>query len=75
MITALQLRVLGVDGQQLGVMERADALNLARSLNIDLVEIAPNANPPVCRLIDYPELARKMSEGEEKSKQDDPGIG
>jgi translation initiation factor IF-3 len=61
MITATQVRVLGVDGQQLGVMERSEVLRLARSLKVDLVEIAPKATPPICRLIDYAELARKMS--------------
>ncbi len=60
-ITTPFLRVLGVNGEQLGVMERAEALKLARGLNVDLVEIGPKATPPVCRLVDYAKLAREMS--------------
>lgn len=44
---------MGDDGQQLGILSLADALNLARSRGVDLVEVAPNANPPVCRIVDF----------------------
>ena len=63
MITAPQLRVLGVNGEQLGVMERAEAFELALALKVELVEIAPKSNPPICRLIDYAKIAREMSKG------------
>lgn len=62
-ITAPQLRVLGVNGENLGVIERAQALELARTMKVELVEIAPKANPPVCRLIDYAKLARELLKG------------
>ncbi len=52
-IRAREVRVVGADGQQLGILGLGDALNLARSRGVDLVEVAPNATPPVCRLIDY----------------------
>ncbi len=52
-IRALQVRVIDNDGKQLGVMQVRDALNLATDRMLDLVEVAPNANPPVCRLMDY----------------------
>ena len=52
-IKSPELRVIGVDGKQLGVMTRAEALALAREQNTDLVEVAPQADPPVCRLMDF----------------------
>jgi translation initiation factor IF-3 len=52
-IRATQVRVIDNDGKQLGVMPVRDALNLATERLLDLVEVAPNANPPVCRLMDY----------------------
>ena len=45
--------MIGVDGEQLGIMSLNQALNLAEEADIDLVEIAPQAAPPVCRLMDY----------------------
>lgn len=47
------MRVIGVDGQQLGIMSSDEALSIAQEANTDLVEVAPNAKPPVCRLMDY----------------------
>ena len=47
------VRVVDEDGGQLGVMTTTQALNLARENNLDLVEVAPNSDPPVCRLLDY----------------------
>jgi len=52
-ITAREVRVIGPDGKQLGIFSISDALNLARSFGIDLVEIAANATPPVVRIVDY----------------------
>jgi translation initiation factor IF-3 len=47
------VRVVDEDGEQVGVMDTRDAIQKARELGIDLVEIAPNAKPPVCKMIDY----------------------
>lgn len=47
------MRVIGPDGSQLGIKAVPDALALARELDLDLVEVAPLANPPVCRIMDY----------------------
>ena len=47
------MRVIDAEGQQLGVLSLRDALNAARERGLDLVEVAPNADPPVCRLLDY----------------------
>lgn len=48
-----QIRVIGVDGQQIGVMSPQEGLIIARETGLDLVEIAPLAKPPVCRIMDY----------------------
>lgn len=52
-IRAPELRVVAPDGEQIGVKKLAEALWLAEQLDLDLVEVAPNANPPVARLMDY----------------------
>ena len=48
-----RVRLIGVDGAQLGIYETADALRIADEQGFDLVEIAPNSDPPVCRIMDY----------------------
>lgn len=53
MIRAREVRVIGADGQQLGIMSVGDALRVAEEKNLDLVEVAPAANPPVCRVMDF----------------------
>ncbi len=63
------MRVIGVDGSQLGVLSLQDALNLARNNAVDLVEIAPTANPPVCRLVDYGKFRYEQSKKEKESKK------
>ena len=65
-IQAPKVRVISDQGQQLGIMSLADALTLARSRGIDLVEIAPHAKPPVCRLVD---LAKSRYEASKKKKK------
>ena len=52
-IRAREVRVVADEGEQLGIMSGRDALNLALERHMDLVEIAPNAKPPVCRIMDY----------------------
>ncbi|MDR0221089.1 MAG: translation initiation factor IF-3, partial [Lachnospiraceae bacterium] len=48
-----EVRVIGADNEQLGVMPTKDALRLAEEAGLDLVKIAPTAQPPVCRIVDY----------------------
>ena len=50
-IRAREVRVIGPDGQQLGVLPLGDAIRKAQQLGVDLVEVAPNAVPPVCRIV------------------------
>jgi translation initiation factor IF-3 len=53
MIRASEIRLIGADGEQVGIMPLNEALNRAAEANLDLVEVAPQANPPVCRIMDY----------------------
>ena len=52
-IRCKEVRVIGEEGQQLGVMASRDALNMAKDAGVDLVMVSPSANPPVCRIVDY----------------------
>ena len=67
-----EVRVIGTDGQQLGVMSSRDAQKLADEAELDLIKISPKAKPPVCKIIDYGkyryELARKEKEAKKKQK-------
>jgi translation initiation factor IF-3 len=66
-----EVRVIGDDGEQLGVMETREAVRKAREQGLDLVEVAPNAEPPVCRIIDYGKFQyeAKKKANEAKKKQ------
>ncbi|MDD5937249.1 MAG: translation initiation factor IF-3 [Clostridiales bacterium] len=70
-----EVRLIGEDGEQLGVMPAKDAMKLAQEANLDLVKIAPTAKPPVCKIVDYGkyryELARKEKEAKKKQKVTD----
>ena len=68
-IRAREVRVIGTDGSQLGVLALQDALNMARTQGVDLVEIAPTAAPPVCRLVDYGKFRYEQSKKEKESKK------
>ena len=72
-ITAPQLRLVGDDGEQFGIVAIADALRMAEERNVDLVEIAPLAVPPVCKLMDYGKFRyreqKKAHEAKLKQKQ------
>ena len=67
-----EIRVIDEDGSQLGVMTQRQALEIARGKGLDLVEVAPQAQPPVCRIIDYGkftyEQKKKASEAKKKQK-------
>jgi translation initiation factor IF-3 len=65
-IHAVSVRVIGDDGKPLGIMPRAEALRLAQSRGLDLVEIAPSANPPICRLIDFGKFRFELSKRRKK---------
>lgn len=62
------VRVIDENGQQLGVMSVTDALNKAHKNDLDLVEVAPQANPPVCKILDYGKMMYQQSKKEKKPK-------
>ncbi|MCY4555936.1 MAG: translation initiation factor IF-3 [Chloroflexi bacterium] len=64
-----RVRVIGEDGEQLGVMTVSDALSRARMNDLDLVEVAPNADPPVARLLDYGKLRYLTSKKERETRK------
>ena len=72
-----EVRVIGSDGAQLGVLDTRDAVNRAQGEGLDLVLVAPNADPPVCRIVDYGkykyELAKRTKDNKPK-KQEVKGI-
>ncbi|MCI9081848.1 MAG: translation initiation factor IF-3 [Lachnospiraceae bacterium] len=67
-----EVRLIGQDGEQLGIMPTREAMKLAHEAELDLVKIAPGAKPPVCKIIDYGkyryELIRKEKEAKKKQK-------
>lgn len=67
-----EVRVIGEDGEQLGIMSSRDAMKRAEEAGLDLVKIAPTAKPPVCKIVDYGkfryEQARKEKEAKKKQK-------
>ena len=68
-IRAREVRVIGIDSKQLGILTLGDALNMARANGVDLVEIAPNATPPVCRLVDFGKFRYEQAKKDKESKK------
>jgi translation initiation factor IF-3 len=72
-IIASEIRLIGADGEQIGVVSVKEGLRLAEEAELDLVEIVPNAEPPVCRVMDFGkfqfELSKKKHAAKRKQKQ------
>lgn len=70
-ITISKTRLTGIDGKQIGVVNFNEALNKAEELGLDLVEISPNSDPPVCRIMDYGKFLYEKNKSikEQKKKQ------
>jgi len=68
-IRAREVRLIGPEGDQLGVLPTQDALTIARNLDLDLVEVAGNANPPVCRLMDYGKWKYEQSQRAKEARK------
>ncbi len=64
-----ELRVIGSDGQQLGIMSAKQALDLAEQNNLDLVKIAPQSKPPVCKIMDYGKYRFEQSKREKEARK------
>ena len=69
MIRARQIRVIGEDGQQLGIMSPDDARKEAEERGLDLVEVAPKATPPVCRIMDYGKYRYQQSKRAKEARK------
>ena len=63
------MRVIGADGQQLGIMSSLSALRLAEESDLDLVKISPTANPPVCKIMDYGKYKFELRKIEKESRK------
>lgn len=68
-IRAREVRVVDEDGKQIGVLSKRDALRAAELRNLDLVEIAPRARPPVCKIIDYGKFAYEQQKREKQQRK------
>jgi len=68
-IRARKVRLIDAQGKQLGILPLKQALEIARSEGVDLVEVAPQATPPVCRLLDYGKLKYQLDKKKRKTKK------
>jgi translation initiation factor IF-3 len=73
-IRAREVRLIGVDGQQMGIMLTRDALAIAEDQELDLVEVSPGAEPPVCRLMDYGKYLYEKQKREKESRKSQKQI-
>ncbi|MBQ9551937.1 MAG: translation initiation factor IF-3 [Clostridia bacterium] len=64
-----ELRIIGSDGEQLGIMSAAEALKIAEEKNLDLVKIAPQAKPPVCKIMDYGKYRFEKAKREKEARK------
>ena len=64
-----EVRVIGEEGQQLGIMSSRDAMKLAKDAGLDLVKIAPTAKPPVCKIVDYGKFRYEQARREKEAKK------
>lgn len=69
-----EVRVIGAEGEQLGVMDTREAQRLSIELNLDLVKIAPQATPPVCRIMDYGKFRFEQAKREKEAKKNQKVI-
>ncbi len=68
-IRAREVRVIDDEGNQIGIMPPFEALKMAREKNLDLVEISPTAQPPVCRIMDYGKFLYQKEKREREAKK------
>lgn len=74
-ITSPQLRLLDEEGKQIGVVSKLEALQKAKELGVDIVEIAPNAKPPVAKLIDYKKFKYLEAKKDRESRKGTKNVG
>ena len=68
-IRAAEVRLIGPDGEQIGIMPIREALAQAAEAHLDLVEVAPQANPPVCRIMDYGKFKYQQSKKQQEARR------
>jgi translation initiation factor IF-3 len=68
-IRAREVRVIGAEGEQIGILSRQDALNLAKDAGFDLVEVAATADPPVCRVMDFGKFKYEQQQKKKEAKK------
>lgn len=73
-IRAREVRLIGADGEQMGIVPTREALSIAEEQELDLVEVAPNADPPVCRLMDYGKYLYEKQKRERESRRSQKQI-
>ncbi|TCS83528.1 translation initiation factor IF-3 [Tepidibacillus fermentans] len=73
-IRAREVRLIGPDGEQIGIVPLKEALRIAEEKNLDLVNIAPTAKPPVCRIMDYGKFRYEQSKKEKEARKNQKVI-
>ena len=73
-IRARDVRLIGVEGEQLGIIPRTDAMNMAKEQGLDLVEVAAMADPPVCRIMDYGKFRYEQQKKKQEAKKNQTVI-
>ncbi|WP_126379843.1 translation initiation factor IF-3 [Desulfovibrio ferrophilus] len=68
-IRVREVRVIGADGEQAGIMATQDALQMAMDLGLDLVEVAPNSRPPVCKIMDYGRYKYQLQKKQQEARR------
>ena len=68
-IRAREVRVIGAEGEQIGILPKQEALALAREAGLDLVEVAANAEPPVCRIMDFGKFKYEQQQKKKEAKR------
>lgn len=68
-IRASQVRLIGRDGEQIGIKSKSEALAMAQNVNLDLVMVAPGAKPPVCRIMDYGKFRFEQQKKEREARK------
>lgn len=73
-IRAKEVRLISAEGEQLGIKSIREALQLAEDANLDLVNVAPNASPPVCRIMDYGKYRYEMQKREKEARKNQKTV-
>ena len=73
-ITAREVRLIGPEGENMGVVKRQKALQIAQDAELDLVEVSPNADPPVCRVMDYGKFLYERTKKEREARKSQTKI-